>query len=1080
MKNIIYSFLLVFTLFLTGCADAGKNQTVNASDIVTLDASASTASVGGKIKKYFWKQVRGKRVVLSDKRSPQVTFTAPTVSKKITLVFKVKTIEYGGRPYKFRSRDYVRVIVMPSTGEVDTTAPVITLNGKKTITLTIGDTYKDAGAIATDNKDGNLTSSIIIDGSVDTSSEGNYTITYNVVDTSGNTATEVSRTVNVTLPADISPPIITLTGGNITLLIGETYTELGATASDDRDTVVDVNISSNVDTSTANTYTVTYTAKDHAGNEATPLTRTVTVNAPKNIAPTAVITVDKMEITVGDTVHFSAEESSDEDGQIVRYQWEDDTENIVSEDNNFTHTFTQAGNFGIKLLVIDNNNAHNTTIVHINVSENNDTNISGNITISGTIKDQNNGRILSGVSLTLLKDGIFRENNTTNLKGVFTFNALIPNSNYVLVVKKENYATQVVSIKTLEKSTGLTSDIILIQSTPAQTFSATNTSTIASEYGVLANLTENSFVNTSNKLVDNDINLSITTLNTATQEGRDSLPGDLSNIAALSAAEFIFVDAITGEKVDLANGATADIILPLFNLTTSEGITLTEGDSVGLWSLNEETGIWKDEGNATIVLLASSPTGLGAKATVSHFSWWAISARTIVKAFVHIKAVGSSDSGYIEIKARTDANVAIIAGGKFVVALNDTIATTTTIPGWSSSKTCFWGESTINSSLVVTPEQCINAKPNQHYNLDFDLGNTPPVTGNSDRFYLAVRTLLNTTFTKDLQYLTANGTHATSPDMNSFQITSGSLPPGISLNDSTISGVATKEGSYRTTGTAFTSDNRGIPFSITYAVKDTSNSPAFLIGANDYPTQAELGTISLPQKGSRYIGTPNIWFKITEDNGNMNLDIAQFNVGKTATQWEISSYYYIAANNPNTRNPGDTKARTFLNQNGLLTINMPLPSVDSENASTGVSEESYIIKEEFILKASNGSQSDIIHIVFEYAELVGGGSGGDATWQDNLEVSSNTLNWNDAITYCNNLSLNGFMDWKLPTIAYFDAMSKASSSWVNNYIIPGRNYGDYWLGTSSTDEYAYAYILGDYGSSLKSGLKGVRCVRGEP
>jgi len=197
MKNIIYSFLLVFTLFLTGCADAGKDQTVNSGDIVTLDASASTASVGGEIKKYRWKQIRGKRVVLSDKKSPQVTFTAPTVSKKTTLVFKLKTMEYGGRPYRFSSHDYVCVVVMPNAEDPDTTAPVITLNGNDTITLTQGDVYEELGATATDNKDGNLTGSIVIGGSVDTDTEGKYAITYNVVDSSGNTADEIIRAIIV-------------------------------------------------------------------------------------------------------------------------------------------------------------------------------------------------------------------------------------------------------------------------------------------------------------------------------------------------------------------------------------------------------------------------------------------------------------------------------------------------------------------------------------------------------------------------------------------------------------------------------------------------------------------------------------------------------------------------------------------------------------------------------------------------------------------------------------------------------------------------------------------------------------------
>ncbi|WP_430410771.1 S8 family serine peptidase [Kordia sp.] len=79
----------------------------------------------------------------------------------------------------------------------DTTAPVITLTGAATITLTVGDSFTDPGATATDNIDGNLTSSIVVTGTVNTSVEGTYTLNYNVSDAAGNAATQVSRTVNV-------------------------------------------------------------------------------------------------------------------------------------------------------------------------------------------------------------------------------------------------------------------------------------------------------------------------------------------------------------------------------------------------------------------------------------------------------------------------------------------------------------------------------------------------------------------------------------------------------------------------------------------------------------------------------------------------------------------------------------------------------------------------------------------------------------------------------------------------------------------------------------------------------------------
>ena len=139
-------------------------------------------------------------------------------------------------------------------GAADTTAPVISLNGSSTINLTVGDSFTDPGATATDNVDGNLTSSIVVTGSVDTSTVGTYTLNYNVSDAAGNAATQVSRTVNVTAPAgDTQAPTAptNLTASNIT----ETTASLSWTASTDNVGVTGYNVYVNdvLTSQTANT-----------------------------------------------------------------------------------------------------------------------------------------------------------------------------------------------------------------------------------------------------------------------------------------------------------------------------------------------------------------------------------------------------------------------------------------------------------------------------------------------------------------------------------------------------------------------------------------------------------------------------------------------------------------------------------------------------------------------------------------------------------------------------------------------------------------------------------------------------------
>ncbi|MDC1061074.1 DUF5011 domain-containing protein, partial [Flavobacteriaceae bacterium] len=71
----------------------------------------------------------------------------------------------------------------------DTTPPVIILTDSSTIILTVGDTFTDPGATASDNVDGIITSSITTSGTVNISSTGTYTISYSVSDAAGNTTT---------------------------------------------------------------------------------------------------------------------------------------------------------------------------------------------------------------------------------------------------------------------------------------------------------------------------------------------------------------------------------------------------------------------------------------------------------------------------------------------------------------------------------------------------------------------------------------------------------------------------------------------------------------------------------------------------------------------------------------------------------------------------------------------------------------------------------------------------------------------------------------------------------------------------
>jgi len=167
------------------------------------------------------------------------------------------------------------VQVTRTVNVVDTTPPVVTLNGPASLTLECGvDTYTELGAIVTDEC---CPGALVIAGAtVDVSTSGTYEVTYDSADCNGNPAAQVARTITV---VDTTPPVITLTGVNPqTIECSASYVELAATVTDDCCVTDPVTIdASAVDTATVGSYSVTYNVIDCASNAAVQVTRTVNV-----------------------------------------------------------------------------------------------------------------------------------------------------------------------------------------------------------------------------------------------------------------------------------------------------------------------------------------------------------------------------------------------------------------------------------------------------------------------------------------------------------------------------------------------------------------------------------------------------------------------------------------------------------------------------------------------------------------------------------------------------------------------------------------------------------------------------------
>ncbi|MGX7418606.1 Ig-like domain-containing protein [Carnobacterium gallinarum] len=205
--------------------------------------------------------------------------------------------------------------------------PVIKAEDK---TIRLGDSFKPLeGVTATDEEDGNLTSSVEVESNnVNTDKAGVYSVTYTVTDSDGGIGT---KTIKVTVLSKNTPP--TIHAEDRTIYVGDTFDPReGVTIWDAEDGIIPIEklfISLNeVDTTKIGTYKVIYMVLDSGGTlgmkqiSVTVIEREVELPAPelntvlntdttvegkatKNTTLYLTIAGDKYQETVGDNGTFS-------------------------------------------------------------------------------------------------------------------------------------------------------------------------------------------------------------------------------------------------------------------------------------------------------------------------------------------------------------------------------------------------------------------------------------------------------------------------------------------------------------------------------------------------------------------------------------------------------------------------------------------------------------------------------------------------------------------------------------------------------------------------------------------------------
>jgi sugar lactone lactonase YvrE len=155
----------------------------------------------------------------------------------------------------------------------DQTPPVIALLGDDPMQVSHGSVFVDPGTTVSDNFESGLTTHV--SGSVNTSAVGEYVLTYDVSDSSGNAALSVTCTVQV---VDTTAPSIVLNGDMYPEVeAGSIYVDAGVSPSDNVDPSPTLTVTGTVDTTTPGSYTLDYYTTDSSGNVSVTLHRYVEV-----------------------------------------------------------------------------------------------------------------------------------------------------------------------------------------------------------------------------------------------------------------------------------------------------------------------------------------------------------------------------------------------------------------------------------------------------------------------------------------------------------------------------------------------------------------------------------------------------------------------------------------------------------------------------------------------------------------------------------------------------------------------------------------------------------------------------------
>lgn len=326
-------------------------------------------------------------------------------------------------------------------------------------------------------------------------------------------------------------------------------------------------------------------------------------------------------IVAGTVAVLDARGSTDPEGGALSFHWTFG-DGGRGGTNRIAHVFSDAGTYTVRLRAADPQGASHEATRTVTVTEPAATRV---VTARGRVTAPD-GAPLAGVTATVMGANATAQSDA---QGRVSLQVAVGRA-VALRFTKSGLADQTQWLE-LPAGTGADAsfDVVMMPRAAAQTLpDAAEGGMIIGVHGARLTLPANALVTADGAAVTGAVQVNVTPVDInsaalAAFPGRFAgvnADGTRTPIVSYGTTEFVLTQ--DGAPLQLRAGARATLELPLYAASNLDASALVPGGTLPLWSLDERSGLWINEGSGTLVASSAAPAELALRAEVAHLSWW--------------------------------------------------------------------------------------------------------------------------------------------------------------------------------------------------------------------------------------------------------------------------------------------------------------------------------------------------------------------------------------------------------------------------------------------------------------------------